>query len=327
MTHRVHHRFRLAVCLFALSVLVPAVSLLASPALGHITIAGLRGPTSIGMLHLMETTPRFDETPSHYEVVSTPDLMVSRLITGAADFGFLPINLAATLAAKGIPIELAATTGDGVLYIVTSRSDIHTLSDLRGKTIYDIARGSTPEFLLDFVLEHNGIDPGHDVTIDFTYSHIELAQQLAAGRVDLAVLPEPFVTIALAKNKNLHVVFDLQREWEKIEGTNRPYPTSAFVVRRTLAENHPDVVTGVLAAERRSIQWAVDHPQGAGRLAERYLGMPAGVVARAMPRLNLRFVPAAEAYREVQRFLGVLYAFDPASIGGRMPDDRFYLGR
>lgn len=320
-------RIVFAVGLVAAAMLASTARAAASPLPDHVTIAGLKGPTSIGMLQMLEEKPSFAGVPSRYEIVSTPDLMVARLLTGSADFAFLPLNLAANLYAKGVPIELAATTGDGVLYLLTSRSDINSIADLKGKTIYDVSRGSTPEFMLDFILEHNGIDPQRDVTIDFTYSHIELAQQMAAGRVTLGVLPEPFATIALSKNKKLRVVVDLQKQWEKIQGTTRPYPTSALVVKRSLAESAPAVVSSVLEAEKRSIDWVVSHPERAGMLAQRYLGLPAPVVAAAMPRLNLSFAPAAEAYNEVQTFLREFMAFDPQSIGGKLPDARFYFGR
>lgn len=304
-----------------------AGSVSASPLPTQITVAGLKGPTSIGMLQLMQNEPRFGGVASRYEVVSTPDLMVSRILTGSADFAFLPLNLAANLYAKGVPIELAATTGDGVLYVLSSRSDVHSLADLRGKKIYDISRGSTPEFMLDYILEHNGIDPSHDVTVDFTYSHIELAQQMAAGRIDLGVLPEPFATIALTKNKNLRVVVDLQKEWGKLEGTGKSYPTSALVVRRSLAQEHPEIVRQLLSAEKDSIDWVNAHPEAAGGLADKYLGLPGPVVAAAMGRLNLRFVSAKDAYPSVQSFLKEFLAFDAQSIGGKLPDSHFYFDR
>lgn len=297
----------------------------AIPAPHRITIAGLKGPTSIGMLKLMESSPTFGGVESRFEVVNTPDLMVARLVTGEADFAFLPLNLAANLYARGVPIELAATTGDGVLYVVTSRRDIHTLSDLKGKHVYDVARGSTPEFMLDYLLRRAGVDPRRDLRIDFTYSHLELTQQLAAGRVDCAVLPEPFATIAMTANRKLRVAIDLQRAWEKVQGTRRPYPTSALVVRRALAVNHPTIVRAVLDAERASIAWATAHPKEAGALAERFLALPAAVVSEAMPRLNLRFAPALQARPGVQSFLEKFFAFDPASIGGKLPNDGFYL--
>lgn len=323
----IDHRFRivrlvLGLLLLASASLVPLYSLPQK-----ITVAGLKGPTSIGMLQLMDQKPAMDGVPTTFEVVSTPDLMVSRILTGNADFAFLPLNLAANLYAKGVPIELAATTGDGVLYVLTSRPDVKKLADLKGKTIYDIARGSTPEFMLDYVLEHNGINPSRDLTIDFTYSHIELAQQMAAGRVDLGVLPEPFATIALSKNHSLRVAFDLQKEWGKLHDTGTPYPTSALVVRSALAKTDPALVRRLLEAEKESIHWVNTHPVAAGRLANEFLGLPAGVVAQAMPRLNLRFVPAAEAYPDVQAFLGDFLKFDAKSIGGKLPDSGFYFGR
>ncbi len=297
-----------------------------APAARGLHIFGLTGPTSIGMLPLFRTPPDLGAGyRASIEAVSSPDLIVARLLSGEADFAFLPINLAANLYARGLPIELAATTGGGVLYVVTSRDDIHSLRDLAGKTVYGSSQGSAPEFIMDYLLEKNGVDPKRDLTQLFTYAHSELALALAAGRVDLAVLPEPFVSIALAKNPGLHIAIDLQKEWGRIESGGSSYPLTALVVKRSLAEADPLAVSRFLAAERASMSWVVAHPAEAGVLAQRYLDMPAEIVAAAIPRLSLRYVPARDARPAVDRFLSVLYSFDPASIGGRKPDERFYL--
>ena len=296
----------------------------AAPPARDVTIAALNGPTAIGMLKLMADAPVVGSVHTRFEIVSTPDLMVARLLSGSAQVGFLPLNLAANLSAKGVPIELAATTGDGVLYVVTSLDGIKSIADLRGKRLYNSERGSTPEFVLDFVLEHEGLNPQRDLTVDYSYNHIELAQEAAAGRVDLAVLPEPFAAMAIARNPRLHIVIDLQREWGAVTGTNTAYPTTAMVITRSLGTNEPSVVEALLQAEKASIAWANSHPAEAGVLAQRYVGLPAQVVAAAMPRLNLRYVPAAAAKSAVVRFLTELDSFDPASIGGRLPDSGFY---
>jgi len=297
-----------------------------APAERSLQIFGLKGPTSIGMLPLFGDPPDLGAGyRASVQAVSTPDLIVSRLLSGEADFAFLPVNLAANLYARGVPIQLAATTGGGVLYVVTSRSDIHSLRDLAGKTLYGSSKGSAPEFIMDYLLEKSGVDPVRGLTQVFTYAHSELALALAAGRVDLALLPEPFVSIALAKNPALKVAIDLQREWGRIEGSGSSYPLTALGVKRKLAAEDRNAVTRFLAAERSSMGWVVAHPAEAGALAQRYLDMPGEVVAAAVPRLSLRFVPAGEARTAVRRFLAVLYSYDPASIGGRMPDERFYL--
>ena len=292
----------------------------------EIRIAGLKGPTSIGMLELIHDAPVLDGTATKFEIVTTPDLMVSRILSGSTDVAFLPINLAANLYAKGVPIVLAATTGDGVIYLVTSLPGITTIRDLAGRKVYNAERGSTPEFVLDYLLERNGIDPVNGLTVDYSFSHIELAQQIAAGRIDTAVLPEPFATMAMAQNPKLHIAIDLQKAWEQAVGSSSPYPTSAMVVRRSVAEQHPALVSALLGAERQSIDWVNANPQEAGALAEKYIGLPAAIVARAMPRLNLRFVSAQASKTEVDRFLRILSSFSPASVGGKLPDAHFYLG-
>ncbi len=289
-------------------------------------VFGLKGPTSIGMLALFRTPPDLgDGYRASVEAVASPDLIVARLLSGEADFAFLPINLAANLYARGAPIRLAATTGGGVLYVVTSRSDIHSLRDLAGKTLYGSSQGSAPEFIVDYLLEKSGVDPVHGLRQIFTYAHSELALALAAGRVDLAVLPEPFVSIALAKNPSLHVAIDLQQAWRTVEGSDHGYPLTGLVVKRSLAESAPKEVLRFLHAERSSMEWVIAHREEAGALAHRYLDMPAEVIAAAIPRLSLRYVPAREALPAVERFLQVLYSYDPASIGGRMPDEQFYI--
>lgn len=288
------------------------------------TVAGLNGPTAIGMLKLMSEAPVIGGVRTRFEVVSTPDLMVARILSGSAQVAFLPLNLAANLYAKGVPVQLAATTGDGVLYVVTSLPGVTSVADLRGKRLYNSERGSTPEFILDFVLEHAGIDPGRDLTVDYTYNHVELAQEAATGRVDLAVLPEPFAAMAIARNPKLRIVIDLQKEWGMMTGTNAAYPTTAMVITRSLGAEAPALVSALLRAERASISWANANPGAAGGLAERYIGLPAKVVAAAVPRMNLRYVPALQAEGGVERFLRELSSFDPASIGGKLPDSRFY---
>jgi NitT/TauT family transport system substrate-binding protein len=298
----------------------------ASAPLARVSIAGLKGPTSIGMVRFMADQPVIDGTQTRFEVVTTPDLMIARILSGAVGVAFLPTNLAAVLYAKGVPVRLAATTGDGVIYIVTSRSDIHDVRDLIGHKLYNASKGAAPEFILDYVLKGEGVDPVKDVTVDYTFTHEELAQQIAAGRIDTAVLPEPFVTLALSQNPALRVAVDLQAEWAKISGTGSTYPISALVVRTALAQGHPALVDGILQAEQASTAWVVAHPAEAGALAAQYIGIPAPVVTNAMPRLNLRFVPAATARPAVDNFLEVLAGFDPGSVGGKVPDAAFYLG-
>lgn len=300
-----------------------ATAALAEPL--QLTVAGLKGPSSIGMLRMIESEPVFGEdVETEYQIVDEPQLMIARIMSGEADIAAVPINLAAVLYNKGAPYRLGAVTGDGLLHIVSSREDIGSVEDLKGKRIYCIAQGSTPEFVLRYVLEKSGIDPDTEVELDFSFDHVAIAPQLIAGKVDLAVLPEPFVSIVASKNPAVQPVIDLQQVWAELSGTGDTYPITATLVRNSLYREHPEALKAFFAAYRESIDWANANPAEAGGLAGKYMEMPAPIIAKAMPRLNLRYQSPREARSRVEELYQVFHGFAPASVGGTIPGDEFY---
>jgi NitT/TauT family transport system substrate-binding protein len=291
----------------------------------ELTVMGLKGPTSIGMLHLIETQPTVSEFfDIKYQIINTPDLMVSRILSGEADMAALPINLAANLYNKGLPYNLGAVTGYGLFYIVSSHNEIKDIEDLRGKEIYSVGKGSTPEFVLRYLLNENGINPETDLMLDFKYSQVELAPLMISGKVETALLPEPFASIVAAKNKNLHIAVDLQAEWSRVQPVSN-YPISAFVVKEEIFEKYREVIIDFLSLYNKSIEWTNANPAAVGELSEKYMDLPAEIISKSLSRLNLDFVHAAKAQHEVELFLEVLMDFRPEAIGGSLPDAEFYI--
>lgn len=297
----------------------------ASPDTKNVLVAGLKGPSGLGMARLMEKGISIPGYAVSFETAGSPDIIVSKLLSGEVAAAALPLNVAAKLYKKGAPYLLAAVSGYGSIYIVSSDSSITSLEDLKGKTVYNAGRGATPDFLFRYLASRAGINPDSDLTLSFTAEHTELAQLLIAGKVETAVLPEPFVTMALAKNPRLKVALDLQKEWSvMVKGD--AYPITAFVISRDLALNHKFLVTALLSGYRESIDWVGKNPEETGKLSEGLgLGFPAALAAAAIPRLNLAFIPAAQARAGVEKFLSVFLAFDPDSIGGELPDEGFYF--
>ena len=108
--------------------------------------------------------------------------------------------------------------------MVESGDTIHSVEDLRGKTIYASGKGATPEYALNYILEQNGIDPAKDVTIEWKSEHSECVAALNASEDAIAMLPQPFVTTAQSKNSNLRVALDLTEEWDKLQKTRNLLP-------------------------------------------------------------------------------------------------------
>lgn len=293
----------------------------------ELTIGTLKGPSGIGMIRLVEDAPvlaGYAET--RFQVVPNPNLMISRILAGEVDAAVLPTNMAAILYGRGAPYQFAAVTGYGVLYLLSSEAEIRAVEDLAGKRLHVIGKGATPDFVVRYLLSRYGLSPGEDVELDFTYGHLELAQLLIAGRVDLAVMPEPFVTQVTTANPQMRVELDLQRLWSTVQGMDASYPMTCLVIKREVAQEHPDVLRSLLREYQRSIHWAQANPADAGALAEKHgLGMPAGVAEAALPRLNLTFIPATEARDLVDDYLSILHEFSPQAVGGSLPDEAFYV--
>jgi NitT/TauT family transport system substrate-binding protein len=152
------------------------------------------------MIKMHEEKPQLsDKITANYIIVPNPEIMVSKLLSGEIDIATLPTNVAAKLYNKGLGYNLAAVTGYGVLYILDNTGELKDWSSLKGKKINVISKGSTPDVALRFLLNKNNIDAGNDVVLDYTLEQVELSQMMIANKAEIAILPEPFVTMVLSK--------------------------------------------------------------------------------------------------------------------------------
>jgi NitT/TauT family transport system substrate-binding protein len=140
------------------------------------------------------------------------------------------------------------------------------------------------------------------------------------------VLPEPFVSKVLLQKPAFRVAIDLQADWVRAAGPSTPLAMSVLVVKAETVRRSPDAVRALLARYAESTRWVNEHPREAALLVEKHaLGFSAAEAEAAIPRCNIRCVPAREAKPAVEAFLRVLLSFSPEAIGGRLPDDAFYL--
>jgi NitT/TauT family transport system substrate-binding protein len=290
------------------------------------SVVSFRGPTGVGLVNAMQETQIDDDITVEWEIVGAPDIAVSRVLSGEADLVTLPTNVAAQLFNRGANVAVAGTNLWGVMYLVGPEEGPESWEELRGHTVYSLARGATPDVLFRYLLEEQGVDPENDLTIDYSYGHVELAQLAASGRVELAVLPEPFVTQVTMRNPKMRVLLDFQETWKEVTGKERSYPQTVFLARREAVERSPEHFSRLMERIRRSLQAALDDPAETARLTEESeVGLPAAVTESALPRLNIRYESAAEARSEIAEYLEVLYDFNPRSVGGAVPGDEFYL--
>ncbi|MGE5473595.1 MAG: ABC transporter substrate-binding protein [Ignavibacteriales bacterium] len=291
-----------------------------------INIAGLQGPTSMGMIKMIEEKPSLGaNVDSNYEIAKTPDILVSKLISKEFDIATVPTNLAVKLYNKGIDYKLAAMNTWGVLYIVGSEEGIKQWKDLKGKTINSVGKGTTPDIAIRYLLDKNGLNPDKDVTVDYTIAQVELAQAVIAGKIKLAILPEPFVTMVMTKNPKVKIIFDIQKEWDKASKTTGEFAQTCLLVKGDLAKNNPAVVNTFLEEYKKSTEWVNANKAEAGQLVEKNnIGIKAKVAELSIPRCNIRYEDAVTAKPKINSFLEIILKYSPNDIGGKIPDEGFY---
>ncbi len=290
-----------------------------------VRIAGLKGPTTMGLVNLLPMEEDGSASLDYdLQLYGTADEIVPLLTKGELDMAAIPANLAATLYQKtqgGIRVMAVNTLG--VLYVVEKGDTVHSVADLKGRTILSTGKGTTPEYVLRYILQQNGIDPDQDVTIEFYSEATEVTAQMAVAQDAIAVLPQPYVTSASMQDDTLRVALDLTEEWDKVCDTQ--LITGVTVVRTEYAQEHPDVVEAFLKDYTASVDAANNDLDGTAALCEEQGVVAKAAIAKAaLPNCNIVCVTGDEMQADVAGYLQVLYDADPAAVGGAMPDDAFY---
>ena len=290
-----------------------------------VRVGALKGPTAMGMVKLMEDAGSGSTANDYsFTVAGAIDEITPKLVQGELDIAAIPANLAAVLYqnTKGGVQTLSINTL-GILNIVETGDSVHSMADLKGRTIYASGKGATPEYALNYLLLQNGIDPEKDVTIEWKSEHTECVAAITATEGGVAMLPQPFVTTAMMKNDKIRVAVDMNKEWEALQSSGALI-TTATVVRADFAKEHPEAVAAFMDEYRASTEYVNADVEGAAALCEQFDIIPAAVAQKALPACNIVYIDGDEMQTQLSGYLEVLMEQNPKAVGGALPDEAFY---
>ena len=293
-----------------------------------IRVGGLKGPTTMGLVKLMDDAEN-GTAKNNYEftMVTAADELTALVAGGKVDIALLPANVASVLynKTKGNVAVIDINTL-GVLYLVSGDASISTVDQLKGKTVYLPGKGTTPDYSLRYVLSAAGLSE-EDVTLEFKSEAAEVASVLAEDPNAIGLLPQPFVTAAMAQNDKLSMVMDLAALWDSFqpeEGGSR-LVTGATIVNKAFLEENSDLVDIFLDEHEASIAFTETNPDAAAELiAAQGIVAKAPIAKKALPYCNVEFISGEEMKEALSGYLNVLFDQNPASVGGALPDDAFY---
>lgn len=293
-----------------------------------VRVGSLKGPTSIGLVSLMNeakqgsTKVKYDD----FKVVANADELTTQLIQGNLDIALVPANVASILYNK--------TNGDvrvldintlGVLYMVTGSNDISTIEDLKGKTIYLTGKGTTPDYVLQYLLEKNSVSQD-EVTLEYKSESTEVAAVLSENPDAVGLLPQPFVTVACAQNDKLQVVIDMTKEWKNVQGeSGGNLVTGVTVARREFVEKNPDIVKEFIKEHKKSTEFTEsDLDKTADYVVELGIVAKKELAKKAIPQCNIVCITGEQMKKDLSGYLNVLFDKNASSVGGALPKEDFY---
>ncbi len=303
------------------------VSLEAPGASETLRIGSLKGPTSMGLVSLMDLAEKGESEGSYtFTMVTDASELSAQMVAGDLDIALVPANMASILYQKTEGgVQLIDINTLGVLYVVSADTSIQSIADLAGKTVYMTGKGTTPEYAFNYLLSANGLS-ADDVTIEFKSEATEVAAILKEQPDAIGLLPQPFVTVAMSQNENLQMVLDLTEEWDKVQAEDGgSLVTGVTVCRSQVLEEQPEAVDRFIAEHKASTEFANTDVEAAAELvAAAGIIEKAPVAVKAMPYCSIVCIDGSEMKDMVSGYLSVLYDQDPASVGGALPDDAFY---
>jgi len=291
-----------------------------------VRVGTLKGPTGMGMVRLMDQSEKGETALDYtFEILDSPDELVSKIISGEVDVAAVPTNVALLLYNKTEgKVMVTAVNTLGVLSLLENGNEIHQISDLKNKTVYVSGKGASPDFILQFLLKEAGLVINQDVELAYNLQHADLAAAMVEGDVAIGLLPQPHVTTAMMKNPELRIAVDMTSVWEETNDGNQ-LAMGVLVAQTEFARTNKETLNLFLEEYKASVTYVNENMDEAAMLIETTGILPNAAIAKqAIPLSNIVYMDANEARPFLDAYYEVLYDFEPNSIGGKLAEDAFY---
>ncbi len=329
--------------LLAVAIALVAASIVGIAACGKVSdgnyvIVAPDGAPALAVSGLAAQTFEYSETVSvKAEVVAAGEIS-KRAQT--ADMAIVPANIAAKMFNEDTDIEVVATVTHGNLYMV-GKADapaVAELTQLKGKIVASIGKGSVPDSLFKAMLTKAGVEyvvaedtaniaaTEGKVTLIYGNDGAAVLPFVVKGIANYAIVGEPAVSTA-AKSNGLTEKADLQALWNKANGSEGGYSQAVLIMKKSIAKDKT-FVTSLLSTLQTNADKIESSDEYAKEAVSNLKGiyesttlkaevMTAEIVRRS--NVNIVAVDTEEGLAELTAMLETVNGVNPQSIGGKVP--------
>lgn len=256
------------------------------------------------------------------EAVTYPSIAAyyAGLATGEVDTLIGGPTFFQKLRLEGVPIKIVATGATlSDLLVLTTDPAIKTLADLKGKQIA-ADMGSGQYQILAIYAASKGLDLKKDITVVNANFAVARAQ-LAAGRVEAAMVIEPIATMMMKENPKLSAVFEANKAWKELTGSEGW--ELVYAMREDSIKRVPDMPKMFLGALQDVSAFLKSNPDEADKIAVDTVKLPPGVLKDAVASGRWAF-DAKPAWGDERKVIwNMLERAVQAGFHPKLPDEAF----
>jgi NitT/TauT family transport system substrate-binding protein len=192
----------------------------------------------------------------------------------AVEIGYADMVSIASGHAKGVPFIVVAPAALHVSaapttnLMVAANSTIRTARDLDGKIVAGSGLGTISGYSPRAWIDQNGGDSTKVKFVEMAFPAMEAA--LDAGRIDAAMIAEPFLTVAKKVDRVIASPYD---------AVSKDFLVSAYFTTSGWAKDHPDLLNRFIAAIRETAVWANANRAKSGDLLVQYSKIDPAIAA------------------------------------------------
>ncbi|HGM1048163.1 TPA: ABC transporter substrate-binding protein, partial [Neisseria gonorrhoeae] len=217
---------------------------------------------------------------------------------------------------------------NGITQLVCKGSAIASPQDLVGKKILVPFKNDMPDIVLQALLKKLKID-AHKVSITYAATPPEAVGLFPSKGYHAVILPEPMATASLLKGKTIgiNVVhgFDLVKAWGQAFGTKPLIPMAGIIANEEYFHAHKAQFDIFHQDLKNALNWILANRQNAAKIGKNYLPAPEPALVMGLDGARLTVSKGSEVKNEILKFYEILMQFNPELLGGKLPDNGFFL--
>lgn len=285
------------------------------------------GLPALSVVKMINDNKEISGKKIEYKLEKISESLVMNFLKKESDIGIVPSNLAGQLYNKNLNYKIIGTVGWGSFYVI-SRENLEDIKDLKGKEIYTIGKGLTPDIMLQTILEENGINPAKDLKINYLSGGNELAPLYLAGKVNIAMVSEPVLSKIMSKDNKTKINFNMNDEWKKIFKNNTGFPQSTLIATEELVEEDPEFVSKFITELKNSIEFIYSENSDKEKyIAESKITLDISILNEVIKRANIKFVPANDSKEVYKLYFEKIEKTNSKAIGGKIPDEKIFMSK